>query len=87
MITVEIEAPIINHRVEFSSDRLPAHIARAKILVMYDEESNATSLRETTDIVALARAARASFSSHDPRQLGEEFAAMRNEWNGRGFAR
>lgn len=86
MIAVEIEAPIINHRVEFSSDQLPTNIARAKILVMYDEESNAPSPRET-DIVALARAARASFSGHESRQLDEEFATMRSEWNGRGFER
>jgi hypothetical protein len=38
MITLEIEAPIINHRVEVSSDRLPANVARAKLIVMYEED-------------------------------------------------
>ncbi|MGZ8217417.1 hypothetical protein [Methylomagnum sp.] len=39
MIALEIEAPIINHRVEISSDQLPAYVARAKLIVMYEEKA------------------------------------------------
>ncbi|MBF0283795.1 MAG: hypothetical protein HQL51_04985 [Magnetococcales bacterium] len=37
MIAIEMEAPIINHRLEISSDRLPAHVTRARVLVYYEE--------------------------------------------------
>ena len=53
MIAVEIEAPIINHRIDFSSERLPSNIVQAKIIVMYEEPSEVS---RRPDIVALARA-------------------------------
>lgn len=81
MIAVEIEAPIVNHRVDFSSDKLPSNIAQARIIVMYDEVA---ADAQTRDVVALARAARASFPKRDPQQLQDEFAAMRSEWDERG---
>ncbi len=80
MIAVEIEAPIVNHRINFSSDILPSNIAQARIIVMYEEFAAPPS----PDVVALARAARASFPKRDPQQLREEFAAMRSEWDERG---
>ena len=81
MIAVEIEAPIVNHRIDFSSDRLPSNVEQAKIIVMYEEASADSG---DLDIVALARAARASFPKRDPKQLRGEFDAMRSEWAGRG---
>ena len=81
MIAIEIEAPIVNHRVEFSSARLPSNIEHAKIIVMYEEPSPAC---QGLDIVALARIARASFPQGDPKQLRNEFAEMRSEWDARG---
>lgn len=80
MIAVEIEAPIVNHRIDFTSARLPLNIEHARIIVMYEEP---VSKRSGPEIVALARAARASFPKSDPDQLREEFAAMRTEWAGR----
>lgn len=63
MIAFEIEAPIVNHRIDVSSDRLPAHVRRARIIVMY--ETSAMDV-PSPDIVALARAARASFPKRGP---------------------
>ncbi|OHC66818.1 MAG: hypothetical protein A2040_13315 [Rhodocyclales bacterium GWA2_65_19] len=63
MIAVEIEASIVNHRIDVSSDKLPAHVKQARIIVMY--EASATD-DLSADIVALARAARASFPKGDP---------------------
>ena len=37
MIALEIEAPIVNHRIDVSSGLLPAHVACAKLIVMYEE--------------------------------------------------
>ena len=84
MIAVEIEAPIVNHRIDFSSDRLPSNVEQAKIIVMYEEASTESG---NLDIVALARAARASFPKRDPKQLHDEFDAMRSEWDGRGHGK
>jgi hypothetical protein len=81
MIAIEIAAPIINHRVEVSSDRLPANVAHARIIVLYEEDMTEISPRQgENDPVALARAARASFPSVDRKILEEDFAAMRDEW-------
>ncbi|MFA6970014.1 MAG: hypothetical protein WC208_01315 [Gallionella sp.] len=38
MLAVEIEAPIIDHRLNIFSDLLPAQSRLAKIIVMYSEE-------------------------------------------------
>ncbi|MCX7192416.1 MAG: hypothetical protein NTY60_02120 [Proteobacteria bacterium] len=40
MLAVEIEAPIVNHRLNIFSDRLPAQSRLAKIIVMYSEEKS-----------------------------------------------
>jgi hypothetical protein len=39
MIALEIEAPIINHRIEVSSDRLPANAARARVIVLFEGDA------------------------------------------------
>jgi hypothetical protein len=80
MITIEIKAPIVNHRIDVSSDRLPSNVGQARIIVMYEEASAASA---KPDIVALARAARESFPRRDPKQLRDEFDAMRPEWDDR----
>jgi hypothetical protein len=80
MITIEIKAPIVNHRIDVSSDRLPSNVGQARIIVMYEEASAASA---KPDIVALARAARESFPRRDPKQLRDEFDAMRPEWDNR----
>ncbi len=84
MIAVEIEAPIVNHRLDFSSERLPPNIVQAKIIVMYEEPS---AEARNSDIVALARAARASFPKRDSEQLRNQFHAMRSEWDERGHGK
>lgn len=83
MIAIQIEAPIVNHRIDFSSVRLPSNIAQATIIVMFEEPATKVS---KPDIVALARAARASFPKSDLSQLRAEFeATRRSEWIGRGY--
>lgn len=84
MIAVEIEAPIVNHRIDFSSERLPSNIVQAKIIVMYEEPS---AVERNYDIVALARIARASFPKGDSRQLHDEFHMLRYEWDERGHGK
>ena len=62
MIAIEIEAPIVKHRIDFNSELLPSNIAQAKIIVLYEDPSvPATS----TDVLALARVVRASFAKCD----------------------
>ncbi len=80
MIAIEIEAPIVNHRIDVSSDKLPSNVGQARIIVMYEEASAAAA---KPDIVALARAARDSFPRRDPKQLRDEFGAMRSDWDER----
>lgn len=82
MIAVQIEAPIVNHRIDFSSERRPSNIAQAKIIVMFEEPATKVSM---PDIVALAWAARASFPKGDSSQRRAEFEATRSEWTGRGY--
>lgn len=82
MIAVQIEAPIVNHRIDFSSERLPPHVAQAKIIVMFDDPDRQPI---KADIVAIARVARASFPKGDPSLRQAEFKSMRAEWDGRGF--
>lgn len=84
MIAVEIEASIVNHRIDFSSERLPPNIAQAKIIVMYEEPSGPSP---RPDIVALARTARASFPKRGSERSGDEFDAMRSEWDERGYGK
>jgi hypothetical protein len=84
MIAIEIEAPIVNHRINFSSDSLPSNIAQARIVVMYEAPSDPAT---STDILALARAARASFPKVDPNKLRDEFALARSEWETRGHVK
>lgn len=39
MIAIEIEAPIINHRIEIINDRLPTNVASAKVIILYETNS------------------------------------------------
>lgn len=39
MIAIEIEAPIINHRIEITNDRLPTNVASAKVIILYETNS------------------------------------------------
>lgn len=84
MIAVEIEAPIVNHRIDFRSERLPSNIMQAKIIVMYEEPSEVS---RRPDIIALARAARASFPKDLSQRPRDEFDAMRSEWDERGYGK
>lgn len=84
MITIEIKAPIVNHRIDASSDKLPSNIGQARLIVMYDEPAAAPV---TTDVVASARAARESLPKREPRQLRDEFDAMRSDWDNRSHGK
>jgi hypothetical protein len=85
MIALEVEARIVNHRIEIDSDRLPQNAARAKVIVLYEEDTATDHPKqEESDPIALARAARASFPKVDRKVLEADFAALRDEWE-RGF--
>lgn len=84
MIAIEIEAPIVNHRIDLSSELLPSNIVQAKIIVLYEAP---TVPATSTDILALARAARASFPKYAPNKLRDEFAVARSEWETRGHVK
>jgi UDP-N-acetylenolpyruvoylglucosamine reductase len=72
------EASIINHRINVASDLLPASAKYAKVIVMYEEASVAKDA--APDILALARAAQASFPKQDNVELQQEIRTMHNEW-------
>ncbi len=38
MIAIEIEAPIIDHRINIMSEQLPSQSRMAKIIVMFEKE-------------------------------------------------
>ncbi|HUW25391.1 MAG TPA: hypothetical protein VMW07_02575 [Gallionella sp.] len=38
MIAVEIEAPIVDHRIDITSDQLPAQSRLAKVIVLFEKE-------------------------------------------------
>lgn len=78
MIALEMEASIINHRINVASDLLPASARHAKVIVMYEEAS--VDKDAAPDILALARAAQASFPKQDNLELQQDVLAMRGEW-------
>ncbi|MEK7810531.1 MAG: hypothetical protein AAB278_01795 [Pseudomonadota bacterium] len=78
MIALEMEASIVNHRINVVSDLLPASASHAKVIVMYEE----SSVGEDTspDVLVLARAAQASFPKQNNLALQDDLRAMRGEW-------
>jgi hypothetical protein len=78
MNAVEIEAPIVDHRIDVRSDLLPASAKRARVIVLYDEQH---AEAEPVDIVGLARAAQSSFPKVDAHALQQDMTAMREEWD------
>ena len=78
MIALEMEASIINHRINLVSGLLPASARRAKVIVMYEESS--VDNDAAPDILALARAAQARFPKQDDLELQQDVLAMRGEW-------
>lgn len=78
MIALEMETSIINHRISVASDLLPASARHAKVIVMYEESS--VEKDAAPDILALARAAQASFPKQDTLVLQQDMLAMRDEW-------
>jgi hypothetical protein len=81
MHAIEIETPIINHRIEISSQLLPASAARAKVIVMFDDDPPAAAAPVHGDVLALARAARQQFPQSDPAELMRTLEQQRSEWD------
>lgn len=75
MIALEMESSSIN----LASALLPARAKRAKVIVMYEESSVEDEV--ATDILAMARAAQASFPRQDDVALQHDMLNMRNEWD------
>lgn len=78
MIALEMDTSIINHRISVASDLLPVSAKHAKVIVMYEE--SCVEKDAAPDILALARAAQASFPKQDSLILQQEMQAIRNEW-------
>ena len=78
MIALEMETFIIDHRISVASDLLPASARHAKVIVMY--EKPAVGEDAAPDILALVRAAQASFPKQDDLGLQLDLQAMRGEW-------
>ncbi len=78
MIALEMDAAIVNHRISVSSDLLPTSARYAKVIVMYEEAS--VDKDAEPDILALARAAQASFPKQNNLVLQQDILAMRGEW-------
>ncbi|MDP1634260.1 MAG: hypothetical protein Q8L69_06220 [Gallionellaceae bacterium] len=53
MIAIEIETPIVDHRINIISDQLPAQSRMAKVIVMFNEDDSDTS---THGVLASLRA-------------------------------
>lgn len=68
MIAVEIEAPIVDHRISIVSDQLPAQSCMAKVIVMFNED----------DSEAPAKRALAHLRAH-PAQVKEDGLPMKRE--------
>jgi hypothetical protein len=79
MIALEMESSIINHRINLSSDLLPARARHAKVIVMYEESSVEDEV--ATDILATARAAQASFPKQNNLDLQKAMLNLRSEWD------
>lgn len=78
MIAIEIEASIVDHRIDIRSDLLPASASRAKVIVMFEETQPAPA---SGDILALARVARASFPPQPAQALARDLTDLRDEWS------
>lgn len=79
MHAVEIEASIVDHRIDVRSELLPASAKRARVIVLYDDVSEEEA--EPADIMALARAAQAAFPRQADDALARDLADMRDEWD------
>jgi len=53
MIAIEIEAPIVDHRINITSDQFPAQLRLAKVIVMFNEDDLDAS---TQSVLASLRA-------------------------------
>ncbi|MBF0138360.1 MAG: hypothetical protein HQL65_19180 [Magnetococcales bacterium] len=49
MMAVELEASIMDHRLEVVSDRLPAHKTMARVIVLYDDDDKIVHEKKTTN--------------------------------------
>ncbi|MBW8078601.1 MAG: hypothetical protein HKM01_00500 [Gallionella sp.] len=68
MIAIEIEAPIIDHRINVMSDQLPSQSRMAKIIVMFEKEDADVP---TSGVLAHLRA--------NPAQAREDGLPMKRE--------
>ncbi|MDX8399782.1 MAG: hypothetical protein R8K20_05990 [Gallionellaceae bacterium] len=69
---------LLNTVSAWLSELLPASAKNAKVIVMYEESS--VEQDAALDILALARAAQASFPKQDDLALQQDMLAMRGEW-------
>lgn len=79
MHAVEIEASIVDHRINVRSELLPASAKRARVIVLYDDVPEEAA--EPADIMVLARAAQAAFPRQADDALTRDLADMRDEWD------
>ena len=69
MIAVEIEAPIVDHRIDITSDQLPAQSRLAKVIVLFEEDDS--KIPATQGVLARLRA--------NPASIKEDGQPMKRE--------
>lgn len=82
MAVIELDASIVDHRIDVRSLRLPASARHARIIVLVEESDAAGAAAEPgpAEVLALARAAQLSFPRVDADRLAGELAGLRDEW-------
>jgi hypothetical protein len=77
MIAIELEAPIIDHRLDVTSLELPAHVTKARVIVLYE---GLPEDKPITDIDGILARSRGILGNHSMDEIDAELSAMRNEW-------
>lgn len=79
MIAIELEAPIIDHRLDVTSLELPAHVAKARVIIMYEGLST-DKPRVDRDIDGILARSRGILGNQSMDEIDAELKSMRNEW-------
>jgi hypothetical protein len=79
MNAIELEVPVINHRLDAAHLQLPAHVTRAKLVVLYEE---LPEQRPGADIDGILASSRGVLGSHSIDEINAQLQAMRDEWDG-----
>lgn len=79
MNAIELEVPVVNHRLDLAHLQLPAHVTRAKLVVLYEEQPEQ---RPGVDIDGILARSRGVLGGHSMDEIDAQLQAMRDEWDG-----